>query len=531
MDSKADEAGRCAYQFQILADTAAELSRARHPQRILEMFLLSAQGGLGARGGFAAVLDRNGFVFSAISGQIDPLFLDAGLHGRLRSAASESDRSFFLPPDQDDSGLELIMVCPLDADRSGVIGLLSGLSGRAYDESDHQLLSGLGALFQTSLDFSLFAARVELLNAELIKQNDLLDRQVFHLHALRDLSRELIKVDLAEVMESCLLTVLGHFGCTQGTLVLHDRTTGRIFQQSKGADGPELSGNDVDRLMFLCLAGARQKHLEPLQVEPVASLMPLEELPLGFTPAYGFLFILRENLYGALVLGPRFAAAPDEEDQVMHAFVSQAVMYLKNADSFATISGLNQDLERQNEALRQTIAELTRARDRISVLEAAGRRVAAVIHRKTESLTRLRLVDFILILALTLVMAVIFNQQNPRGIAWVEPQRAADVPRISVEALPAFLEENEALIIDARPREFFDRGHIPGAVNIPAQLFELVYMMQLSQEDPERAVVVYGRSISRHYDRIVAEKLVRRDHEEVFILENADRLIHAGSEK
>lgn len=531
MESKTDDCGRAAYQFQILADTAAELSRARHPQKILETFLLSAQGGVGARGGFAAVLDQDGFVFSTASGQIEPALLDAGLHGRLRVAVPDSGHSFFLSLDQNDTGLELILVCPLDANRLGALGLLPGLSGRAYDESDHQLLSGLGALFQTSLDFSLFAARVELLNAELIKQNDLLDRQIFHLHALRDLSRDLIRTELTEVMETSLLTVLGHFGCTQGLLVLHDRPTGRIFQQAKGTDGPDLSAGDVDRLLFLCLAGARQKHLEPLQVEPVLNLMPLEELGLGLIPAHAYLFVLRENLYGAIVLGPRYAAASDDEDQVMHAFISQIVMYLKNADSFATISGLNQNLARQNEELRQTIAELTRARDRISVLEAAGRRVAAVVHRKTESLTRLRPVDFVLILGLTLIMAVIFNQQNPRGIAWIEPLRAADVPRISAETLPAFLAENEAVIIDARPREFYDRGHIPGAMNVPAQLFELVYMMQLAQEDPERPIVVYGRSISRHYDRIVADKLLRRDHEDVHILENAQVLIPTGGAK
>ena len=47
-DRPEGEIERARYQFQILSDTAAELSGARHPHKILESFLLSAQGGVGA---------------------------------------------------------------------------------------------------------------------------------------------------------------------------------------------------------------------------------------------------------------------------------------------------------------------------------------------------------------------------------------------------------------------------------------------------------------------------------------------------
>ena len=46
--------------------------------------------------------------------------------------------------------------------------------------------------------------------------------------------------------------------------------------------------------------------------------------------------------------------------------------------------------------------------------------------------------------------------------------------------------------------------------------------MQMAAEDPERPVVVYGRSISRRYDLIVARKFVGRDHERVYILRDVE---------
>jgi len=205
-------------------------------------------------------------------------------------------------------------------------------------------------------------------------------------------------------------------------------------------------------------------------------------------------------------------------------------MHLKNADSFATITGLNEDLQRQNRELRETIAELTRARDRISMLEAAGRRIAAVVQRKVDSLMRVRAVDFMLILVLSLGVALAFNTQNPRGIPLVEPT-GPEVPVLGAQDALAMLENEEALLVDARPREFFERGHPDGAVNVPAQLFDLVYMMQLSAEDPERPILVSGRSISRRYDLIVARKLLGRDHEQVFVVLDPSPLDRKGEAK
>lgn len=525
----AGDADRARYQFQILFETAAELSGARHPHKILELFLLSAQGGVGARGGFAAILGQHEFQLmtrSSLSSNLTPEYARV-LREHLDALGDERKSSFFVPSLQGDlcpGKCELLLVCPLDDGQDGVLGLEGSLAGRLYDEDDRQLVAGLGTLFQTSLRFSLYATRVELLNAELTKQNDTLDRQIYHLSALRDLSGEILRLDMHDVMSTFLLSLLGHFARPQGLLVLQDRLSGQIHESSGGLDArPPLNDQDAGRLFYLCLAGVRDKHLQPLQVEPVEDMAWLSGMELGFLPERGYLFMLRENLYGALLLGQSLGEQAAAEDGLLQAFVSQGVLHLKNADSFATIMSLNADLESQNEKLRRTIDDLTRARDQISMLEAAGRRIAGIVHSKAESLARVRLVDFLLIIVLSLGMALAFNEQNPRGITLIEPP-GPEIEFVTLEQALELLESEDALLVDARPREFFEREHAQNAVNVPAQLFDLVYMMQLSAEDPERPVVVFGRSVSRRYDQIVAAKFLGRDHERVYIVKDVSPL-------
>ena len=245
---------------------------------------------------------------------------------------------------------------------------------------------------------------------------------------------------------------------------------------------------------------------------------------IGFPGQAPYLF---RTAHGVLLLGRSLDPARAADDELLQALVAQAVMHLKNADSYATISSLNDGLERQNEDLRSTIAELTRARDQISTLEAAGRRIAAMVHSKAESVERVRAFDFLMIVVLSLGMALAFNTQNPRGIPLVEPP-GAKVETIGRDKALELVASEDALLVDARPREFFERESAPGAVNVPAQLFDLVYMMQMAAEDPERPVVVFGRSVSRHYDLMVARKFLGRDHERVYVVTGVEPADLAG---
>lgn len=516
---------RSRYHFQILADTAADLSGLRHPHKILESFLLSAQGGVGARGGFAAILGERPEDFHLVTSPRDShaeLSDSESLSGAIGEMAEGHKVPFFIssvPVNANFPRCIVLLVCPLGGQCHGLLGLESNLGGVPYDDEDRQLLIGLAILFQTSLRFALFSAQIEMLNVELRKRNDVLDRQVFHLSALRELSREITRTDMDDAADNLLLTVLGHFSRPQGLILVHDRERGGVTTSIKGVETPlHLTPGEVDRLFFLCLAGARNKHLQPLQVEPVETLAAVSELPLGFVPRRAFLFMLREQLYGVVLLGDGLGPDVPGEDDLLLTFLSQAVLLLKNADSFATIKALNADLVAQNDALRRTIDELTQAKNHISVLEAAGRRIAGIVHRRSEDLTRIRWVDFVLIIGLALGMGFIFNHQSPWGIPLIEPKGPV-VSTISAGRALVMVAKENAILVDARPREFFERGHADGAINIPAQLFDLVYMMQMAAEDPERPIVIYGRSVSRHYDILVARKFLSRDHERVLVVE------------
>ena len=56
-------------------------------------------------------------------------------------------------------------------------------------------------------------------------------------------------------------------------------------------------------------------------------------------------------------------------------------------------------------------------------------------------------------------------------------------------------------------------------------------MMQMSAEDPERPIVVFGRSVSRRYDEIVASQFLGRDHERVYIVKDVAPLALDGGKK
>jgi rhodanese-related sulfurtransferase len=85
------------------------------------------------------------------------------------------------------------------------------------------------------------------------------------------------------------------------------------------------------------------------------------------------------------------------------------------------------------------------------------------------------------------------------------------------------MEERDAVLVDARPKELYDQKHIQGAINVPMSLFDIMYMMKLSQIDSDSPVVVYGSHVSRRYDEELAFRLKQRDHENVRILEGGLR--------
>jgi rhodanese-related sulfurtransferase len=127
--------------------------------------------------------------------------------------------------------------------------------------------------------------------------------------------------------------------------------------------------------------------------------------------------------------------------------------------------------------------------------------------------------DYVLLIGLSVILALGFNFSNPNGIPLVQGWGEKDaVPQIALSQALKEYRNGEAVFVDARPTNFFDKQRIKGAKNLPLPLFDFLYLMQLSQVDKDQPIIVYGRNISRHYDEAVARKLLLRGHSKVMIL-------------
>ncbi len=134
--------------------------------------------------------------------------------------------------------------------------------------------------------------------------------------------------------------------------------------------------------------------------------------------------------------------------------------------------------------------------------------------------SRMSWFDFLLIMGLSILLALSFNHANPNGIPLFPS--LAERPHIPVvgasEAMEQYRQGN-VLIVDAMPANFYRKGHIKGAVNMPMTLFDIVYLMNFSEENKARPVLVYGHTISKPYDVEIAAKLQLRGYSDVKIID------------
>jgi CRP-like cAMP-binding protein/rhodanese-related sulfurtransferase len=140
--------------------------------------------------------------------------------------------------------------------------------------------------------------------------------------------------------------------------------------------------------------------------------------------------------------------------------------------------------------------------------------------REVQKSLRITWLDYVLIIAVSVILATIFNFSNPNGIPLFPGFLGrTSVPAIGPEAAYEEFQGRETLILDARPANFYQQRHIKGAVNIPLGLFDIVYLMTLAKEEKEKKIIVYGGTISKNYDLELADKLRLRGHEQVRVLE------------
>jgi rhodanese-related sulfurtransferase len=132
---------------------------------------------------------------------------------------------------------------------------------------------------------------------------------------------------------------------------------------------------------------------------------------------------------------------------------------------------------------------------------------------------RISLFDYLIIVGLSLFLGIGLNITNPHGVRLI-PQHSS-LETVSAATLPYAKEKygkGDAIFIDAMPVNFYNKEHIKGALNLPLSLFDIMYMLHFGGVEKEKELLVYGRTISRHYDKDVAQKLVLNGHNNVKIL-------------
>lgn len=133
--------------------------------------------------------------------------------------------------------------------------------------------------------------------------------------------------------------------------------------------------------------------------------------------------------------------------------------------------------------------------------------------------------DYVLMLGLSLIFALVFNLYNDNQIplvyGWGEKNGVATITL--TQALQAH-REGKAIFVDARKSAFYEQRHIKGALNLPVIYFDLMYPMfqfALAHQggSKDTPLIVYGGTISRRFDLELARRLKDKGYEKVMALD------------
>jgi len=133
---------------------------------------------------------------------------------------------------------------------------------------------------------------------------------------------------------------------------------------------------------------------------------------------------------------------------------------------------------------------------------------------------RLSWYDFVIIIGLSIMFALVFNQSNPNGIKLIPNIVSQEnIEKVSLSAAFQAYEKGDTFFVDAMPDNFYNEEHIKNAISVPPSLFDIAYPYELGEEDKNREIIIYGRTMSRHYDEHIYRKLTLRGHKNVRILQ------------
>jgi rhodanese-related sulfurtransferase len=128
-------------------------------------------------------------------------------------------------------------------------------------------------------------------------------------------------------------------------------------------------------------------------------------------------------------------------------------------------------------------------------------------------------------------LGVVVNHFSPHGIPLLvqrsEAAPALDLPTgivsVSLAEFQAAFRTQSALLVDARPPEEYEEGHVPGAVSLPAGAFEERYLDLMDVVEEAEATIVYCGGFECSESIQVAERLLEVGRTQVGVFEQGWR--------
>ena len=366
------------FQLKTLYDVSKELFEAKDTRAVLQNFLLTILGSLGVLEGLIALYDYH-------SDRITPV-IDRGFDEDALPVLTLACTQFFNtngsqginhPLFEKNTGtfpetIKSVIPFGLDKETKGVLLLGGRINARHFTKKDIDLLLTLTNHLIVALRNSQFMQRMASLNKDLQRKNlDLenafqeLDRRVYHLKTLNDISRDIFStVEFTAIVNHFLLMIMGNFGVMQGVVMMTDADAHEItFFKAMGYDEEETS---------LLKHGAKhliRQHALDQEVNGHSILVnpgELEPLDTCVLP-----FKVTDDCCGVMGLGAKLIGEPFSADdkELMGTLVNSLVVSLKNALSFENIKELNQDLLEKNTQLEKALKELRAALRKVELLE------------------------------------------------------------------------------------------------------------------------------------------------------------------
>ena len=128
-----------------------------------------------------------------------------------------------------------------------------------------------------------------------------------------------------------------------------------------------------------------------------------------------------------------------------------------------------------------------------------------------------------MILLIALVIGLGFNQfrsnRLPLFCNWADQQAKLNAT-ISITEAARLFQQNKAVFLDARPEEFYDKGHIQGALSLPWQMVDEKCMEIMDKIPPDCTIITYCDGPACDLSHLLAEFMKDMGFENVRVLVN-----------